>query len=842
MKGLFLSHLEKRAEAHEFIRKGLKQDLTSHICWHVYGLLHRGEKNYEEAIKCYSHALKYDKENMHIIRDYSLLQVQMRNFEGYTDTRYQLLQLKPNNKLYWIGLAVAHHLNNDHASALHVLDTFETSLNELPVNYLDYEHSEMLLYKNLILEEMGDLKVALTHLERIKKNVLDLTSWKESKARILMKLKNFELASIIFSELFESNSDSLEYLKGLEECRGLNRGQPNENVNKVIAFYENLKNMYPKSHIVQSVPLFYTKEENFSNALSEYLKPSLLKGVPSLFVTLKDLYNEEWRIELIYQLLIKFYDNLVNIQKFEESEEELAAPTATLWTAYFIAQHFDYLRDSDKALEWIDVAIDHSPTLADACMIKAKILKHAGDKKSAAEAMNEARELDLQDRFINTKCTKYMLRNNEDLKAKETIGLFTKADVDTIEDLKEMQCMWYFIELGKCYSSQYNFEKSLKTFKFVDKVFVDIFDDQFDFHSYCLRKMTLTDYGKLLKTEDTIKKNKFFVKSSLGALNCYEKILDKKLGKDSNIFNGESDESKLSVSEQKKLARKQRKIEEKLLKEKFEQESKNKENTKTNREKTDEKKSNADTKKIEDDDPEGKKILELDIDIILKEAIKTFLEPLLEFSPSLIEGWCFGIEFYTRQEKYLLAWKCLKTGVKLSKFDPEIIKKSVKFLHHFYENFDNVNATVSEIFFSELMEIDPFELNLQDEAKNKELIKTTLDKLMSKLENFNTTLHQFVLLELHLELFNKDSQEAFINFQNYFKGKKVQTIRGWECKRFGWEAEFKLNEEKDDKIVLIGMDMAKKILTYIRNIKEFDDKNEILEFFKNFFVKFDALI
>ena len=40
---------------------GLKLDLTSPVCWHVYGLLHRNEKNYEEAIKCYSQSLRIDK-------------------------------------------------------------------------------------------------------------------------------------------------------------------------------------------------------------------------------------------------------------------------------------------------------------------------------------------------------------------------------------------------------------------------------------------------------------------------------------------------------------------------------------------------------------------------------------------------------------------------------------------------------------------------------------------------------------------------------------------------------------------------------------------------------------
>lgn len=70
------------------------------IGWHVYGLLQRSDKKYEEAIKCYRNALKWDKvfkyfstpivhyylfaqENIQILRDLSLLQVQMRDLEGF---------------------------------------------------------------------------------------------------------------------------------------------------------------------------------------------------------------------------------------------------------------------------------------------------------------------------------------------------------------------------------------------------------------------------------------------------------------------------------------------------------------------------------------------------------------------------------------------------------------------------------------------------------------------------------------------------------------------------------------------------------------------------------------
>lgn len=59
------------------------KSLTEYPGWHVYGLLQRSDKKYDEAIKCYRNALKWDKDNLQILRDLSLLQIQMRDLEGY---------------------------------------------------------------------------------------------------------------------------------------------------------------------------------------------------------------------------------------------------------------------------------------------------------------------------------------------------------------------------------------------------------------------------------------------------------------------------------------------------------------------------------------------------------------------------------------------------------------------------------------------------------------------------------------------------------------------------------------------------------------------------------------
>lgn len=60
-------------------------------------------------------------------------------------------------------------------------------------------------------------------------------------------------------------------------------------------------------------------------------------------------------------------------------------------------------------------------------MAKAMVLKRAGDALGAAQAMEEARLLDGQDRFLNGKAAKYWLRAGEVKRAEELVAMFTKV-------------------------------------------------------------------------------------------------------------------------------------------------------------------------------------------------------------------------------------------------------------------------------------------------------------------------------------------------------------------------------------------------------------------------------
>ncbi|KAE8680788.1 hypothetical protein F3Y22_tig00111366pilonHSYRG00093 [Hibiscus syriacus] len=209
MKGLTLNCMDRKSEAYELVRLGLKNDLKSHVCWHVYGLLYRSDREYREAIKCYRNALRIDPDNIEILRDLSLLQAQMRDLSGFVETRQQLLTLKPNHRMNWIGFAVAHHLNSNGAKAVEILEAYEGTLeDDYPPDNERCEHSEMLLYKISLLEEYGFIERALEELHKKEPKIVDKLTYKEQEVSLLVKLGRLEEGANLYKALLIMNPDN----------------------------------------------------------------------------------------------------------------------------------------------------------------------------------------------------------------------------------------------------------------------------------------------------------------------------------------------------------------------------------------------------------------------------------------------------------------------------------------------------------------------------------------------------------------------------------------------------------------------------------------------------------
>uniref|UniRef100_A0A8C3RSF7 N-alpha-acetyltransferase 16, NatA auxiliary subunit n=1 Tax=Chelydra serpentina TaxID=8475 RepID=A0A8C3RSF7_CHESE len=466
MKGLTLNCLGKKEEAYEFVRKGLRNDVKSHVCWHVYGLLQRSDKKYDEAIKCYRNALKLDKDNLQILRDLSLLQIQMRDLEGYRETRYQLLQLRPTQRASWIGYAIAYHLLKDYDMALKLLEEFRKT-QQIPPNKIDYEYSELILYQNQVMREADLFQESLEHIETYEKQICDKLVVEEIKGEMLLKLGRLKEAGEIYKELIDRNAESWYYYEGLEKDYFLPHGTLEER----LQIYEEVSKRHPRAVSPRRLPLNFVPGETFRELMDKFLRVNFSKGCPPLFTTLKSLYYNTEKVEIIQELAAGYEASLKTCDFFSPYENgEKEPPTTLLWVRYFLAQHFDKLGQCSLALEYINAAIASTPTLIELFYLKAKIYKHVGNLKEAAKWMDEAQSLDTADRFINSKCAKYMLRANMVKDAEEMCSKFTREGTSAMENLNEMQCMWFQTECASAYQRLGKYGDALKKCHEVERV------------------------------------------------------------------------------------------------------------------------------------------------------------------------------------------------------------------------------------------------------------------------------------------------------------------------------------------------------------------------------------
>ncbi|KAL5756260.1 hypothetical protein ACOSQ2_021006 [Xanthoceras sorbifolium] len=680
MKGLTLNCMDRKSEAYELVRLGVKNDLKSHVCWHVYGLLYRSDREYREAIKCYRNALRIDPDNIEILRDLSLLQAQMRDLSGFVETRQQLLTLKPNHRMNWIGFAVAHHLNSHGSKAVEILEAYEGTLeDDYPPDNERCEHGEMLLYKISLLEECGFLERAIEELRRKETKIVDKLACKEQEVSLLLKSGQLKEGANLYRVLLSMNPDNYRYYEGLQKCVGIyseNGKYSSDEIDQLDALYKSLGQQYTWSSAVKRIPLDFLQDEKFREAAFNYIRPLLTKGVPSLFSDLSPLYDQPGKADILEQLILELEHSIRTTGRYPGREEK-EPPSTLMWTLFFLAQHYDRRGQYEVALSKIDEAIVHTPTVIDLYSVKSRILKHAGDLAAAAALADEARCMDLADRYVNSECVKRMLQADQVALAEKTAVLFTK-DGDQHNNLHDMQCMWYELASGESYFRQGDLGRALKKFLAVEKHYADITEDQFDFHSYCLRKMTLRAYVEMLKFQDRLHSHSYFHKAAAGAIRCYIKLYDSP--PKSTTEDGD-DNSNLPPSQKKKLKQKQRKAEARAKKE---AEGKNEESSASGVSK-----SGKRHVKPVDPDPHGEKLLQVEDPML--EATK-YLKLLQKNSPNSLETHLLSFEVNMRKQKILLAFQAVKQLLRLDAENPDTHCCLIRFFH----KVDSMSAPVTD--------------------------------------------------------------------------------------------------------------------------------------------------
>ena len=79
--------------------------------------------------------------------------------------------------------------------------------------------------------------------------------------------------------------------------------------------------------------------------------------------------------KIMQELCQGYHDNLKGQRSFDMDGSNSEPATALLWLLYYLAQHHDHLQDHQKAVETLEEAMTHTPTLIELYMLKGNVLQ-----------------------------------------------------------------------------------------------------------------------------------------------------------------------------------------------------------------------------------------------------------------------------------------------------------------------------------------------------------------------------------------------------------------------------------------------------------------------------------
>ncbi len=628
MKGLIMYNQDSntKAQAFDLCKRGLALDMKSHVCWHVYGILYRADNNYPMAIKCYSNAIKIDKDNSAILRDLSLLQAQTRDFRGYTESRRRLLTMKPNNSENWAGYSVANHLDGKHKLAKLIIDQYVNTLKLESKSKVDptFELSEIALYRSLLFEAMGDTRGALAALDGERAgHIVDHLGWYQKRGELLLRLRRYKEAEHVYRVLVDTNPENYDWHRGLQCCllkflgdgndgdgegaeggaaaaeqKGSSDGSATSGVDAahrasanadgrkfgipleghrywqlsgcrlpchemelsdaqvalLTRVYDGYRQRFPRVASFERIALDFTRGDAFRERMDKYLRVGLSRSVPSLFSDTKATFAARPGNEVIVAELIDGYlESLAATPSTFPGSDKRENPPTYLFALVFKAQLTDLRGDQPAALALLDQALAHTPTMIDIYALRARFYKHGGDLSTATDLMNHAREMDLQDRYINTKHVKYLFRSDEPRKAVDIASLFTKHEdgandgsdfPEIVRGFFDMQVIWMELEEGAARLRRGEWALALKRFDSVHQHYAQFAEDQFDFHNYCCRKSTIRAYMGMIEMVDDNHARPRYREASRGAVRAYLALFDE----EARAAAGEDEEASAKVA------------------------------------------------------------------------------------------------------------------------------------------------------------------------------------------------------------------------------------------------------------------------------------------------------
>lgn len=490
----------------------------------------------------------------------------MRDMAGFVTTRRRILEGRPTLRASWVAFALANFAVKEYDVAYDAISKYyETSTEQVE----PYEESEFYLFQNLCLEKAGKYDDAIAHLEKERAKIVDVLSWRVKKGQLFLltgrfaearthweglvreQPENYRYHNLLQAALLELSGDALQRALGMKRLELVSTKIALSAEQKTLLLDYYTAHAVAKSRAFERIRLFLLQgTAEFEAALEAVIRSYTTSGIPSLcqdimalvvvpstqvtetalLVHPSDAFDiaRHPTVQLALQITARLLATFASAEATAAAGGSALSASAELWL-WFLQAHLQWKSGAlTAAMDSIERAIAHTPTALDMYTFKAKLFKAQGNFRAAAECMDQCRALDLQDRYLNNKATKYFLRNDDYEAGSATIAMFTKHDSegDVQKTLYDLQCSWYELEVADCFARQHKWALALKRLAGIRQHFLDQYDDIFDFHSYCFRKTTLRAYVDELSALDTSFGHKRYQRALQAAVKIYLHLLD----------------------------------------------------------------------------------------------------------------------------------------------------------------------------------------------------------------------------------------------------------------------------------------------------------------------------
>ena len=520
LKGLNYYFLQKPELGEQILKQALKANFKSPVAWHFYAIFHKERGNYSQAMKSYNKALNFAPTNFNIIRDLSYMQLYLRQLDSFVQTCKLGVENKPGMLINWVTLAFSYSLVKDYKSALAALNSVE-KLGKETLKKNDIH--ELKLFNAMIQSKDKKYEEAMNYLIHFKSELIDKPMVYDMIVQNAIKAKKYNIGLDYCTKALNLNPDNINLILYYFIMKiNQNDFQP-KTYNDLLNIQENykylkdmtevlyeLKNNYPKSKIIKNLELSFSQNEEFEKKFENYFINQLEITIPSIFINIQFIYKlQPHKIKIIQKILDKYNANIKSSSKINDN---LDLPIHVAWVYFYEAQHYLFLSELEEAINYINVAIDITPSVIEFYMVAAKIFKHSYMIDNYILAYDKARMLDVGDRYLNAKTAKIYLRSGDIEKNSELMKEFV-SDPLTEENIKFTETLWYLNECGGAFLIKKNIIRSHYCFKNVINVFLAIIKDQVDFYNFCLRRNMLKDLYHTIVFLNGIAKNKYVIQA-----------------------------------------------------------------------------------------------------------------------------------------------------------------------------------------------------------------------------------------------------------------------------------------------------------------------------------------